>query len=97
MPEDPNKFRIAVVSACMSCEGTPAFTLYEVEVTPDEYANGVHYSRVEEYLADDGYEEPHVHFDERESPPFLFPVVREYLGLPAAKCQQSNALTLEDP
>jgi hypothetical protein len=87
VPEDPNKFRIAVVSACMSCEGTPTFMLYEVEVTRDEYDNGVHYSLVEAHLADDGYEEPYVHFDERESPPFLLPAVREYLGLPAAKHQ----------
>jgi hypothetical protein len=97
MPHDSAKFPIAVVSACMSSQGTPAFTLYEVEVTPDEYANGVHYSRVEEYLADDGYEEPYVHFDEPEAPPFLFPAVREHLGLPARNSQQSNALSTEDP
>ena len=42
MPHDPDKVSIAVVSACMSADGTPTFTLYEVEVTPDEYANGVH-------------------------------------------------------
>jgi hypothetical protein len=97
MPHDSAKFPIAVVSACMSSDGTPTFTLYEVQVSHDEHENGVHYSLVETYLADDGYEEPYVHFDEREAPPFLFSAVREYLGLPAENSQKANALSTEDP
>jgi hypothetical protein len=96
MPDNQSKFPIAVVSACMSSDSTPTFTLYEVQVSHDDYANGVHYSRVETYLAADGFDEPYVHFDEREAPPFLLSAVREYLGLPAAKCQQANALLTED-
>jgi hypothetical protein len=85
MPHDHDKFSIAVVSACMRADdGTPTFTLYEVEVTPDEYANGVHYSLVEAHLVADGFDEPYLHFDEREAPCFLFPSVREHLGLPVA-------------
>jgi hypothetical protein len=55
----------------------------EVEVTHDEYENGVHYDLVADRLADAGYEEPYVHFDVFESPAFLHPAVREHLSLHA--------------
>jgi len=96
MLHDSDNFSIAVVSACMSADGTPTFTLYEVEVTADEYANGVHYSLVEAHLVEAGYDEPFVHFDEQEAAPFLFPSVREHLGLPAGNHPQPNALSVED-
>jgi hypothetical protein len=74
MPHDSAKFPIAVVSACMSSDGTPTFTLYEVQVTRHDYVNGVHYSLVETYLADDGFDEPYVH----EHSPSPFPLLHSH-------------------
>lgn len=74
------KRTIAVVTACMSADGTPNFALSNVEVTHAEYENGVHYDLVGDRLADAGYEEPFVHFDEFEAPALLHPVVRQYLN-----------------
>jgi hypothetical protein len=70
---------IAVVTACMCANGTPDFALMEVEVTYDEYENGVHYDLVEDRLHDACYEQPYVHFDAHESPAFLHPAVKQYL------------------
>jgi hypothetical protein len=72
---------IAVVSACMTAEGKPDFALNAVEVTHEEYQNGVHYDLVEDRLCDQSYDEPWVHFDVIEAPPFLHPAVRKYLGI----------------
>jgi hypothetical protein len=77
------KRKIAVVTACMASDGSPDFALTEVEVTHDEYENGVHYALAEDRLTDARYEEPYVHFDVVESPAFLHPAVREYLGVRA--------------
>jgi hypothetical protein len=77
------KRRLAVVTACMTRAGFADFALSRVEVTQDEYDNGVHYDRVEQQLAEAGYEEPFLHFDECDAPAFLIPAVREYLGVPA--------------
>ena len=71
------KRKLAVVTACVRADGTPDFALTEVEVTPEEYADGVHYDLVEELLCEDGYEKPFVHFDEFEAPGFLLPAVRQ--------------------
>jgi hypothetical protein len=76
-------FAITVVTACRNAAGSPDFALTEVQVTPAEYANGVHYELVEERLAEAGYEKPWVHFDDREAPGFLIPAVKQYLNLPA--------------
>ncbi len=76
--------RRAIVTACMRQDGTPTFALTEVVVTPDEAANGVHYPLAEIHLIATGFEEPFVHFDEAESPPFLHAAVRQSLGLPPA-------------
>lgn len=73
---------IAVVSACMTAAGLPAFALHEVHVTEEEIENGIHYYLVEAELLQAGYEEPFVHFDSREAPPFLHAAVRQHLGLP---------------
>jgi hypothetical protein len=43
MPSTGDKYRIAVVSACMNQDGTPALALTEVEVTAEEAENGIHY------------------------------------------------------
>lgn len=69
------KRMIAVVSACMNRDGTPGFACNAVEVTHDEYENGVHYLLVQDRLMDAGFEEPWVHFDEMEAPAFLHPAV----------------------
>jgi hypothetical protein len=73
---------ITVVTACMSADGTPDFALNTVEVTHEEYENGVHYDLVEDQLADAGYDEPFVHYDPFESPAFLHAAVRQYLNVP---------------
>ena len=78
-----DKQRITVVSACMNASGTPDFALNEVEVTDDEYENGIHYYLAEADLLEAGYEEPFVHFDGRECPAFLIPAVKEYLRIQA--------------
>ena len=87
---------VTVISAVMNASGLPDFALTEVEVTPDEAANGVQYDRVEEHLVADGYEEPFVHFAGRESPDFLVPAVRQYLGLPDGNHDPNNRVALEE-
>jgi hypothetical protein len=79
MPDWQGKRKLAVVTAYMRPDGLPDFTLNEVEVTYDEYTNGVHYNLVDTILGEGGFEEPLLHFDEFESPPFLLPAVKEYL------------------
>jgi hypothetical protein len=81
MSTTPGKHPVAIVTACMSANGTPTFVLTNVEVTPQEAENGVHYGLAEADLLQAGYEEPFVHFDEGESPTFLHPAVRQHLGL----------------
>ncbi len=71
---------ITVVSACIRKDGFPTFAVHQVEVTPDEAENGVHYYLVEADLLEEGFEEPFVHFDEHEAPPFLLPAVQQYLA-----------------
>lgn len=71
---------VAVVSACMRSDGLPDFALTEVEVTPEQAENGIHYYLVEAHLLEAGYEEPFVHFEESEAPAFLFPVIKQYLA-----------------
>jgi hypothetical protein len=68
---------IAVVAACLNAAGVPDFAFTEVEVTHDEYENGVLYDRATERLCAEGYEEPFVLFDELEAPAFLHTAVRE--------------------
>jgi hypothetical protein len=67
MPAWQGKRTITVVSACMSASGSPDFALTNVEVTHEEYENGIHYDLVEDRLNDAGYEEPFVHFDQMEA------------------------------
>ena len=76
---------IAIVSACMRADGLPTFALTEVVATPEEIENGAHYYIAEAELLQRGYDEPYVHFDSSESPPFLHDAVRQFLNLtPAA-------------
>jgi hypothetical protein len=79
MPHCQGKRAIAVVSACMTADGTPAFALNQIAVTQDEAENGIHYYLAEAELLQKGFEEPFVHFDQFEAPSFLLPAVREYL------------------
>jgi hypothetical protein len=58
----PSKRPVAVVSACMTCDGAPHFALNVVEVTEEESQNGIHYYLVEADLLQAGYDEPYVHF-----------------------------------
>ena len=73
--------KVTVISACMRVDGLPDFAVTEVEVSVDEYENGAHYDLTDRSLADRGFEEPYVHFDNREAPPFLHRGVREHLSL----------------
>jgi hypothetical protein len=79
-----NRRTIVVVSAVMRKDGWPDFVLNEVSATQEELDNGIHYYVVEAHLLEAGFEEPFVHFDQSESPSFLHPAVREYLGLSPA-------------
>jgi len=79
MPTSEEKGTITVVTAVMRSDGLPDFALTQVEVTSEEYENGVHYLLVEESLTERGYDEPFLHFDEMESPSFLHPAVKAYL------------------
>jgi hypothetical protein len=81
MSPSEDKRTIAVVSACMTAAGLPDFALNEVDVTPEEAENGIHYYLAEAQLLQDGYQEPFVNFDATEGPAFIHPAVREYLGL----------------
>ena len=81
MSQRPHQRPLAIVSACMTAEGLPAFALTTVEVTQAQIENGVHYYLAEGELLERGYEEPFVHFGESESPPFLHAAVRAHLGL----------------
>jgi len=76
-------FAVTVVTACRNAAGSPDFARTVVQVTPAEFANGVHDDRVEERLAQAGYEKPSVHSDERQAPGLLIPAVKQYIGLPA--------------
>ena len=80
-PEGPR--RRAVVTACMTAGGLPTFALTEVTVTPEEAAEGLQYDLAAGRLLAAGYEEPFVHFDEADAPPFLLPAVRTLLRAPA--------------
>jgi hypothetical protein len=84
MPNWKGKRTLTIVTACLNEFGVPDFALTAVEVTDDEYANGVHCDRVEERLVTNGYEEPFLHFDEFDAPDFLVPAVRRYFGAPAS-------------
>jgi hypothetical protein len=64
----------------MRQDGFPDFAVTQVEVTQDGYENGEHIDLAVADLLQAGYDEPFVHFPETESPPFLLPAVREYLG-----------------
>jgi hypothetical protein len=64
----------------MRPNGFADFALTQVEVTPDEYANGIHLYLAEADLLEAGFEEPFVHFPAEEAPPFLLPAVQQYLG-----------------
>jgi hypothetical protein len=80
MAQPNGKVPVTLVSACMRADGTPGFALTLVEVTQEEHENGVHYYLAEAELLQAGYEEPFVHFDENEAPPFLLPAVQQHLG-----------------
>jgi hypothetical protein len=96
MSQSQGKRTIAVVSACMIAAGLPDFALNEVDVTPEEAQNGIHYYLAEAQLLQDGYQEPFVHFDPTEGPAFLHAAVREYLGLsPASRAINTTALSEE--
>jgi hypothetical protein len=84
MPEPADPRPVAIVTACMQADGRPTFALNEVQATPEQIENGLHYYFAEAQLLEDGFEEPFVHFDQAESPAFLHAAVRAHLGLPPA-------------
>ena len=62
------KRSVAVVSACLRPDGTPAFALNQVMVTNQEEKVGIHFYLAEADLLEIGYREPFVHFDEADAP-----------------------------
>ncbi len=85
---------LTVVTACLNAASVADFALTQVEVTYDEYANGVHCDRVEELLIEEGYEEPFLHFDVADAPAFLVPAVQLYFGQPL---HVPSSVPLESP
>jgi hypothetical protein len=92
----PEKHAVAIVTACMTANGTPAFALNTVAVTQEEEENGEHYCLAEANLGEAGYEEPFVHFDQREAPTFLHPAVRQHLGLLLETNEPITPIIVED-
>jgi hypothetical protein len=92
MSLEQKKQPVTIVTACMTRNGTPEFAINEVEATPEEIENGIHYYLAEANLLEQGYEEPYVHFGEDESPAFLLPAVRQHIGNAS---KQSNLCALE--
>jgi len=76
---------LAVATACIGSDGVPTFAYTEVAVTLEEYRNGIHVDLVEERLVAGHCDEPYVHFDDIDAPPFLISAVREHLGLKAGQ------------
>jgi len=83
MPHPEGRRPVTIVSAVMRSDGLPDFAVTQVEVTQDEYENGIHLYLAEAELLEAGYEEPFVHFPQDEAPPFLLPAVKDYLGTEA--------------
>jgi len=90
MSPSEGKGKVAVVTACMRADGLPDFALTHVEVSPEEYDNGIHYYLAEAKLLERGFEEPFVHFDELEAPPFLHAAVKQYLRPSDARTRQQT-------
>jgi hypothetical protein len=84
-----------MITACMRCDGSPAFAITNFCVTPEEMAEGVHYTLADAQLLQNGYEEPFVHFDQDEMTAFLHPALRQYLGLPADDSDLTKPLIVE--
>jgi hypothetical protein len=74
------KRKISVVSACLTSKGTPQLVLNQVDVTHEEFENGIHFVLVEDLLNDSGFEEPYFHFDELEAPSFLIEGVKQQVA-----------------
>jgi len=91
MPQSEGKRPVTIVSAVMRRDGLPTFAVTQVAVTPDEYANGIHFYLAEADLLEAGFEEPFVLFPEGGAPPFLLPAVRAYLGGTAADVNRPAA------
>jgi hypothetical protein len=73
------KRKIAIVSACVNANGSPALVLNEVLATQCEVENGIHFYWAEAELLEAGYEQPWDHFDQFEAPAFLHLAVRQHL------------------
>jgi hypothetical protein len=73
------KREIAVVSACLKADGSPALVLNEILATEREVENGIHFYWAEAELLEAGYSPDFVHFDEFEAPPYLHRAVRRHL------------------
>jgi hypothetical protein len=80
MSNSEDTTRVTIISACMRSDGSPTFVRTQVDVTPEERANGVHYYFAEAQLIEAGYEEPYVHFDDREMPAFLAAAITESIA-----------------
>ena len=93
----PGKKKLRIVTACLNASGTPDLTLNEVEVRYDEYIEGVSCDLVEERLREQGFEEPFLHFDDHNAPPFLLPAVERYLSKSLNGGQRKHPLSRRNP
>lgn len=63
---------VKCVVACRNAEGVSDFFFCKVDCSQQDYDNGEHYDRAENYASNQGYEGPMVAFDENDGPAFLF-------------------------
>lgn len=63
---------VKCVIACHNASGEPDLFFCKVTCTKQEYGNGDHYERAENYAKDQGYSGPMVVFDEHDGPKALF-------------------------
>lgn len=91
------KRKITVVSACLTSKGTPQLVLNEVDVTHEEFENGIHFVLVEDLLDDAGFEEPYFHFDEQEAPAFLVEGVKQQVAEALAVPDLITEVAPEEP
>lgn len=63
---------VKCVVACHNMSGEPDLFFCKVDCIGQDYGNGVHYEKAEEYAQEQGYSGPMVVFDENDGPNALF-------------------------
>ena len=69
--------RVDVIVACTNAQGTPMLVVVEeINVTQDEYFNGLHYERAKAAAGKQGYEAPYVAIDKSDMNEDLFKAIQ---------------------